>query len=118
MIFSVVQKDVKYIQNDLLSRDKTFIPFPYDDENEDLNFFNKISDLELFIRLGEFSEYTRDHLKVWLQIYRRFPQRFRSEILIKTEKEAKAKELFRREDLLIKLSEFNTFKNFLTKNRN
>lgn len=118
MDFLVIKKELSRIADTLFAKDKTFLAFPYDDENGELKFFNKISDLELFIRLGEISEDTREYLKVWLQIYRRFPQRFRSKILVETEKETKAKELFRREDLLIKLSEFNKFKNFLTKDRN
>ena len=108
--FIIIKKDIKNIQEDLWRRDQKFHLIPYEDENGDLKSLHKISDLELFIRLGEMNEDSRTYLKIWLQLYRKFPERFRPKEVEKSQQKSGIKELFRREDLILKASEFNQFK--------
>lgn len=116
MDFLLIRKELKAIEDTLFRQYQTFELFPYENESGELKFFNRISDLKLFIKLGTMSSDCREYLKIWLKIYQKFPDRFRPKILVRTEKDTKVKDLFRREDLFMGVSEFSDFKLLLTKN--
>lgn len=112
--FAIVKNDLVKIAESLFRKYQTFELIPYEDQKGDLKFLNKISDLELFIRLGIMSEDCREYLKIWIELYRKFPERFRPKELEKAQRKTGIKELFRREDLFLKSAEFNQFKLLLT----